>query len=73
MQSLRAASRIGAVGPLSRSAPLRASSNISGGSMGRSWADREHAEETMYFNKRDAELLSKLANKLHKQTAVCSS
>lgn len=48
------------------------SSNIAGGSMGRAWADKEHAAEAQYFNKKDAELLSNLANKLHNHTAVCS-
>lgn len=74
MQSLRLATRA----PLyassfainSRTVPLRASSNISGGSMGRSWADKEHAEESKFFNKRDAELLAQLASKLQKQAAV---
>lgn len=39
--------------------------------MGRAWADKEHAAESQYFNKRDAELLAKLADKLHATTAVC--
>lgn len=53
------------------SVPLRnLSANISGGSMGRAWADKEHAAESQYFNKKDAELLHELAAKLHKHTAV---
>lgn len=68
MQSIRHVSRLAA----SRAyhAPHRASSNISGGSMGRAWQDKEHAAESQYFNKRDAELLAQLATKLHAQTAV---
>lgn len=48
----------------------RASSNISGGSMGKAWADKEHAAEAQYFNKKDAELLAQLAGKLKNHTAV---
>lgn len=54
--------------------PLRnLSTNISGGSMGRAWADKEHAAESQYFNKKDAELLQQLAAKLHKHAQVCFS
>lgn len=49
---------------------VRACSNISGGSMGRAWADKEHAAEKSYFNKKDAEVLAELAKKLHNHTAV---
>lgn len=45
-------------------------SNISGGSMGKAWADKEHAQENQYFSKQDAQNLAKLAEKLHLQTAV---
>lgn len=38
--------------------------------MGKAWSDKEHAAEAQYFNKKDAELLAKLANKLHAHTAV---
>lgn len=45
-------------------------SNIAGGSMGKAWADKEHAAENQYFSRQDAENLAKLASKLHMQTAV---
>lgn len=38
--------------------------------MGRAWADKEHAAESQYFNKKDAELLAQLAGKLKNHTAV---
>lgn len=47
------------------------SSNIAGGSMGRAWADKEHAAEAQYFNKKDAEILAQLADKLKNHTQVC--
>lgn len=36
--------------------------------MGKKWADKEHAAESQFFNKRDAELLQQLASKLHSHT-----
>lgn len=68
MQSLRHVPRL--VARRGLVSQLRANSNISGGSMGRAWQDKEHAAESSYFNKKDAELLAKLAGKLHAQTAV---
>lgn len=52
---------------------LRASysTNISGGSMGKAWSDKEHAAENVHFNREEAKLLEKLAKKLHAQTTVC--
>lgn len=38
--------------------------------MGKAWADKEHAAENQYFNKKDAEVLAKLADKLKNHTAV---
>lgn len=49
-------------------AQTRQSTNIAGGSMGQKWAEKEHAAESQYFNKKDAELLAKLADKLHNHT-----
>eukprot|EP00177_Eucheuma_denticulatum_P005577 GFKZ01010138.1.p1 GENE.GFKZ01010138.1~~GFKZ01010138.1.p1 ORF type:complete len:112 (+),score=18.97 GFKZ01010138.1:168-503(+) len=50
--------------------PLSSSGgNISGGAMGKAWADKEHAAENQYFNKKDAEVLAQLAQKLRNQTA----
>lgn len=46
------------------------STNISGGSMGKAWADKEHAHENQYFNQEDAKKLAELAKKLHVQTTV---
>ncbi len=47
------------------------SANIAGGSMGKAWADKEHAHENQYFNQEDARKLAELAKKLHVQTTVC--
>lgn len=44
--------------------------NISGGSMGKAWSDKEHAAESQYFNQQDAKMLEKLAKKLQTQTTV---
>lgn len=44
------------------------STGIAGGSMGKAWQDKEHAAETAYFNKKDAETLAELAKKLHLHT-----
>lgn len=76
MQSLRVAHRVAARVASTQVRPatpalMRANANIAGGSMGRSWADKEHAAETQFFNKKDAELLAKLAGKLQNHTAVC--
>ncbi|PXF49597.1 hypothetical protein BWQ96_00667 [Gracilariopsis chorda] len=70
MQSLRAIQRLSAPArSLSRATAIRmSSSDIASGSMGRAWKDREHAAETQYFNKRDAEILHELAKKLKAQT-----
>ncbi|CAN8064826.1 unnamed protein product [Agarophyton chilense] len=70
MQSLRAIQRATAsVRVLGRTTTVRMSSgDISGGSMGRAWKDREHAAESQYFNKKDADLLHELAKKLKAQT-----
>lgn len=38
--------------------------------MGKAWADKEHAVENQYFNKRDVEVLAQLAAKLKNHTAV---
>lgn len=53
------------IGGISRAPWRRSMSGISGGSMGGSWKDREHAAEEMYFSKADAAALSKLTEKLH--------
>lgn len=76
MQSIRAIQSLRALSSLSRSTPIRlnsSSSNISGGSMGRAWADKEHAAEKQYFNKKDAENLAKLVDKLKNHKTVCSN
>ncbi len=67
--ALRGAQRSNAVAVFNA---LRCSmtTNISGGSMGRAWADREHAAENQYFSKQEAEHLAQLAQKLQKLTAV---
>lgn len=71
MQSIRVINR--ALGParyLKLGIPIRMSGDISSGSMGRAWKDREHAAETKYFNKKDAEVLAELAKKLQNHTQV---
>lgn len=72
MQSLRAMRGVGVRASLvGQATGVRAfSSNISGGSMGKAWADKEHAAENQYFNQKDAETLAKLASKLKNHTAV---
>mmetsp|Transcript_12188 Transcript_12188/g.20808 ORF Transcript_12188/g.20808 Transcript_12188/m.20808 type:complete len:126 (-) Transcript_12188:291-668(-) len=39
--------------------------NVGSGSMGRTWEDKEHAAEAVYFKKEERELLKKLAKKMH--------
>lgn len=72
MQPLRAMQRVGTrVATVGRTTSIRAlSSNISGGSLGKAWADKEHAAENQYFNQKDAEVLARLADKLKNHTAV---
>lgn len=72
MQSLQAMQRVGTrAATVARTTNIRAlSSNIAGGSLGKAWADKEHAAENQYFNKKDAEVLAQLANKLKNHTAV---
>lgn len=38
--------------------------------MGKAWADKEHAAENQYFNRKDAEVLAALAKKLEAHAAV---
>eukprot|EP00171_Calliarthron_tuberculosum_P005900 IDg5900t1 len=54
---------------ITASTQVASGSNIAGGSMGKAWADKEHAAENQYFSRQDAENLAKLATKLHLQTA----
>ncbi|KAA8491217.1 hypothetical protein FVE85_9512 [Porphyridium purpureum] len=63
-RGLSAWSRVAGVGSVGYVSRCGLSGEIASGGLGRSWEDKEHAQEAVYFQKEERELLKKMAKKM---------